>query len=109
DLGVVKRGEVWLIDLNPVRGHEISKTRPCVIVSPDEMNDRLRTAAVAPMTTGSRPARFRIPIHFQGKDGLIVLDHLRSADKTRLIRKLGALGATELSLTLATLRDMFED
>ena len=106
---MVKRGEVWLIDLNPVRGHEISKTRLCVVVSPDEMNDRLGTATVAPMTTGSRPARFRIPVHFQGKDGLIVLDHLRSADKSRLIRKLGVLAANEVSLTLARLRDMFED
>ena len=106
---MVKRGEVWLVELDPVRGHEISKTRPCLLISPPEINDRLGTVTVAPMTTGSRPAPFRVAVHFKSKDGLVVLDHVRSVDKSRLVRRLGAVSDAELSQTLARLRDMFED
>ncbi len=73
------------------------------------MHDHLRTVTVAPMTTGSRPAPFRIPVRFQGKDGLILLDQLRALDKQRLARRLGAVSAKTLGLTLATLREMFEE
>lgn len=90
-------------------GTEIQKTRPCVIISPSELHDHLRTVTVAPMTTGSRPAPYRIPLRFQGKDGLILLDQLRTPDKQRLMRRLGAVTGITLSLTLATLREMFDE
>jgi len=104
----VARGEVWLAALDPTIGSEIQKTRPCVIVSPPEMHDHLRTVTVAPMTTGSRPAPYRIPVHFQGKHGLILLDQLRTLDKQRLVRRLGRIGTRTLTLTLAALRETFE-
>jgi mRNA interferase MazF len=106
---VVARGEVWLAALDPTIGSEIQKTRPCVIVSPAEMHDHLRVIMVAPMTTGSRPAPWRIPIRFQGKAGLILLDQLRTLDKQRLVRRLGATDGDTLSLTLTVLREMFEE
>ena len=102
------RGEVWLVALDPTIGSEINKARPCVIISPPEMHDHLRTVIAAPMTTGSRPAPFRIPVRFQGKDGLILLDQVRTLDKTRLIRRRGAVEAGVLAQTLAVLRMVFE-
>ena len=104
----VRRGDVWLATLDPTVGSEIQKTRPCVIVSPAEMHDYLRTVTVAPMTSGSHPAPYRIPLRFQRKDGLILLDQLRTLDKVRLVRRLGAVDARTLGLTLAALREMFE-
>ena len=103
------RGEVWLAALDPTIGSEIQKTRPCVIISPPEMHDFLRTVTAAPMTTGSRPAPYRIPVRFRGKDGLILLDQLRSLDKQRLVRRLGRVTGNTLRLTLAELREMFEE
>ena len=100
-------GEIWLAQLDPTVGSEIRKTRPCVVVSPDEMNAHLRTIIVAPMTTGSRPAAFRVPLTFQGKQGLIVLDQLRTLDRARLLKRLGALRAQTLLSTLNTLQAMF--
>ena len=105
----VRRGEIWLAALDPTIGAEIQKTRPCVVVSPAEMHDFLRTVTVAPMTTGSRPAPYRIPLRFRGKDGLILLDQMRSLDKQRLVRRLGAVTGATLRLTLAALREMFEE
>jgi len=105
----VVRGEVWLAALDPTIGSEIRKTRPCVVISPAEMHEWLRTVMVAPMTTGSRPAPFRIPLRFAGKNGLILLDQLRTLDKQRLIRRLGAVNGKALGLTLAALRETFED
>jgi mRNA interferase MazF len=90
-MGLVKTGEIWLACLDPTVGREIQKTRPCVIVSPNEMNDYLHTVIVAPMTTGSRPAGFRVPIHFQSKSGLIVLDQLRTLDRSCLLKHLGEM------------------
>jgi len=104
---VVSRGEVWLVALDPTLGSEIRKSRPCVIVSPPEMHDHLRTVIVAPMTTGARAAPFRIPITFQGRKGLILLDQVRALDKTRLVRKLGSASATTLAATLRTLQEVF--
>jgi mRNA interferase MazF len=104
----VRRGDVWLATLDPTVGSEIQKTRPCVIVSPAEMHDYLRTVTVAPMTSGSHPAPYRIPLRFQRKDGLILLDQLRTLDKVRLVRRLGAVDVRTLGLTLAALREMFE-
>jgi mRNA interferase MazF len=108
-LPAVARGEVWLAALDPTVGSEIQKTRPCVIVSPPDMHDFLRTVTVAPMTTGSHPAPYRIPLRFQRKGGLILLDQLRTLDKRRLVRRLGAVDAKVLGLTLAALREMFEE
>jgi mRNA interferase MazF len=105
----IARGDVWLAVLDPIIGSEIQKTRPCIIVSPTEMHDYLRTVTAAPMTTGSRPAPFRIPVQFQNKRGLILLDQLRTLDKQRLVRRLGRVGTRTLSLTLAALREMFEE
>lgn len=103
----MKSGDIWLAQLDPTVGSEIQKTRPCVVISPDEMNAHLRTVIVAPMTTGSRPARFRIPLTLQGKQGLIVLDQIRTLDKVRLVKRLGALRSATLTATLRTLQDMF--
>jgi mRNA interferase MazF len=105
----VVRGEIWLAALDPTLGSEIQKTRPCAIVSPPEIHDFLRTVMVAPMTTGSRPAPYRIPLRFQRKNGLILLDQLRTLDKQRLVRRLGAVSHATLRLTLAALREMFEE
>jgi len=105
----IARGDVWLAALDPTVGSEIQKTRPCVIVSPPEMHDHLRTVIVAPMTTGSRPAPYRIPIQFRGKRGLILLDQIRTLDKQRLVRRLGGIGARTSALTLAALREAFEE
>jgi len=103
----MKAGDIWLAQLDPTVGSEIRKTRPCVVVSPDEMNAHLRTVIVAPMTTGSRPAAFRVPVTFQGKHGLIVLDQIRTLDRVRLVKRVGALRAQTLAATLQTLQSMF--
>lgn len=103
----LKTGEVWLATLDPTVGSEIQKTRPYVVISPNEMHQHLRTVIVAPMTTGSRPAGFRIALTFQGKQGLILLDQIRTLDKTRLVQRVGAVHATTLARTLQTLQDMF--
>ena len=101
---MVARGDVWLVALDPTVGSEIEKTRPCVILSPPEMHDYLRTVTVAPMTTGSRPAPFRIPVTFQRKTGLILLDQLRTVDKSRLVKRAGGLSDRTVADTLRTLR-----
>lgn len=103
----MKSGEIWLAQLDPTVGSEIRNTRPCVVISPDEMNAHLRTVIVAPMTTGSKPAHFRIALVFQGKQGLIVLDQIRTVDRARLIRRIGALRPSTLEATLRTLQAMF--
>jgi len=105
----VRRGEIWLAALDPTIGSEIQKTRPCVLISPAEMHEHLRTVIVAPMTTGSRPAPFRIPVVFEGKNGLILLDQIRTLDKSRLAKRLGAVTAETLSATLAALQEVFAD
>ena len=106
---MVKRGEVWLVNLNPAVGSEIQKTRPCVVISPPEMHDHLRTALIAPMTTGSHPAPFRIPVRHGGKQGLILLDQIRAVDKTRLVKRAGAITPATLSATLAALAEIFAE
>ena len=104
---VVKRGEIWLASLDPTVGSEIRKTRPCVVLSPPEMNDHLRTVIVAPMTTGRRPAPFRIPVSFEGKRGLILLDQVRTLDRIRLAHRLGTVSGATLSSTLSVLQLVF--
>ena len=101
------RGDVYLIHLDPTRGSEIRKTRPCVVVSPDELNGHLRTVIVAPMTTGGHPYPFRVACRFQQKAGYIVLDQLRTVDTERLVRRLGALTPTSVDQILARLQEMF--
>lgn len=105
---MVKRGEVWLVALDPTVGTEIQKTRPCLIVSPPEMHDHLRAVIVAPMTTGSRPAGFRVPLIFKGQEGLVLLDQIRTVDKQRLVKRLGAVADPVLAATLDTLREVFQ-
>jgi mRNA interferase MazF len=106
---VVKRGEIWLVNLDPTVGSEIQKTRPCVVISPPEMHDYLRTAIVAPMTTGSHPAPFRVAVRHGGKSGLILLDQIRTIDKVRLVKRAGAINPRVLSATLAALSEIFAE
>lgn len=106
---MVKRGEVWLAALDPTIGSEIQKSRPCLVVSPDELNAHLRTCIVAPMTTGSRPAPFRIPVRFQGKDGLILPDQMRTLDRRRLIKRLGRVDRDTMTAALAILQELFAE
>ncbi len=101
------RGEIWLVNLDPSVGSEIRRTRPCVIVSPPEMHNHLRTALVAPMMTKGRPAPFRVPVRHAGQDGLILLDQLRAVDKVRLAKKLGTVSEQTLTTALDTLQKVF--
>jgi len=101
------RGDVFLVDLNPTRGGEIRKTRPCVVVSPDELNTYLRTFIVAPLTMGGHMYAFRVPCRFRGKPGHLVLDQIRTVDRERLVQHLGRLAPTTVSKTLAVLQEMF--
>lgn len=103
----VARGEVFLVTLNPTRGSEIRKTRPCVVVSPDELNAHLRTCIVAPLTTGSHSYPFRVSCRFGGKSGYVVLDQIRTVDRERLVKRLGALSPAALAQALSVLREMF--
>ncbi len=106
---VIKRFEVYLIALNPTVGSEIQKTRPCLIVSPDEMNDNVRTVIVAPMTTKGTNYKTRVECEFDGKDGQVALDQIRTVDKLRLIKRLGALEEETGEEVLKVLREMFEE
>lgn len=106
---MVKRGDVWLAALDPTVGSEIQKTRPCLIISPPEIHDHLRTVIVAPMTSGSRTAGFRVPVSFQGVEGLILLEQSRALDKRRLIKRLGQVSDAVLAQTLRTLRELYEE
>ncbi len=103
----VGRFEVYLVRLDPTVGSEIQKTRPCVIVSPDEMNRHLRTVIVAPMTTKGRAYPTRITCRFRGKPGQVVLDQLRTVDTTRFVRRLGLLDKPTQAALLRTLGEMF--
>ncbi len=103
----VKRFEIWLVTLDPVKGSEIQKTRPCLVISPDEINTWLRTVIIAPMTTAGRSYPSRVKIRFQGKDGQIALDQLRTIDKSRLVKKLGKTTAKTSQAVSQTLVEMF--
>jgi mRNA interferase MazF len=103
----VHRGDVFLVSLDPTRGDEIRKTRPCVIISPDELNAHFRTFIVAPLTTGSHGYPFRVRCNFQGRIGYVVLDQIRTVDGERLVRRLGGLSASTLEKALAILQQMF--
>ena len=106
---MVVRGDIWMVNLDPTVGSEIRKRRPCAVISPPEMHDHLRTVIVAPMTTKSKGAPFRIAAAHGGKKGLILLDQIRAVDKSRLVKKLGTLSPKTLETTLDTLQEVFAD
>jgi len=110
-LGVTnpRRGDVCLVSLDPTLGREIRKTRPALIVSPDQLNAHLTTYLVAPMTTGGRPRPFRVDCRFQGRYGFVVLDQMRTVDDLRLTKRLGRISPATLKAVLARLREMFEE
>ncbi|MCK5879644.1 MAG: type II toxin-antitoxin system PemK/MazF family toxin [Holophagae bacterium] len=104
---VVSRFDVVLINLDPTIGSEIMKTRPCMVISPDEMNRHLNTVIVAPMTTAGKDYPTRVPCTFRKKKGRIVLDQLRTIDKARIIKKLGDIDDVTSEKTISTLQRMF--
>jgi len=106
---VVKRFDVFLVNLDPTIGSEIQKTRPCIVISPDEMNRHIATAIIAPMTTKGRAYPTRVICQFQGKEGQIVLDQIRTVDKTRLLKKLGQISQNEQKSVLETLNNLFAE
>lgn len=103
----VKRFEVHLISLDPTKGSEIKKTRPCLIISPNEMNKYIRTVIIAPMTSNIKNYPTRVTTTFQGKKGQIVLDQIRTVDKSRLIKNLGTISSSAEEKVLSTLQEMF--
>ena len=103
----INRFDVYVINLDPTVGSEIRKTRPCVIISPDEMNHNIRTVIVAPMTTGGQAYPTRVSCRFKGKPGQVVLDQIRTVDRSRLIRKLGRIGGKTAAAVLDVLQEMF--
>jgi len=104
---VIKRFEIYLINLEPTIGSEIKKTRPCVVISPDEMNRHINTVIIAPMTTKGRPYPTRVVCKFQGKQGQIVLDQIRTVDKVRLVKRIGRIGNQTQSDVLTVLSELF--
>ena len=105
----MKRGEIWLVNLDPTVGSEIQKSRPCVVVSPAELNDTLRTVIVAPMTSKGFAAPFRVPVTHAGTKGLILLDQLRTVDKASMSKRLGAVPAKTMAAALKTLQEVFAE
>jgi len=106
---VVRRFEVYLVNLDPTVGSEIRKKRPCVVVSPDEMNRHIQTVIVAPMTTKGRPYPTRVSCTFQGKSGQIVLDQVRTVDRSGLVKRMGRLTEGQSSGVLEVLDEMFAE
>ena len=105
---VPSRGDVYLVELDPTGGSEIRKTRPCLVISPDELNHHLRTAIVAPMTTGGHAYPFRPSCRFGGKDGRVALDQIRTVDRDRLRKRLGILSVAALAPLFRVLAELFE-
>jgi len=103
----IKRGDVVLVGLDPSRGKEIQKTRPCLVVSPDELNEHLQTLIVAPMTTGEHSYPFRIGSRFQSRNGYVVADQIRTIDRGRVVRTLGRLSPQTVASVLGVLQEMF--
>lgn len=104
-----KRGEVYLVTLDPTHGHEIRKTRPCLVVSPDDLNLYLRTVIVAPLTTGGYKAGWRVPCRFRRKDGYVAIDQIRTVDADRLVKRLGAVDVETTATAILALQEMFAD
>ena len=107
-MDLVRRGDVWLAPLDPTVGSEIRKTRPCVVISPDQLNRVWRSVLIAPMTAGGRMARFRLEIEFSGKRGLILPDQIRAVDKVRLVKHLGRLTDADLGRLLEKIAALFK-
>jgi mRNA interferase MazF len=105
----VKRFEVYLVNLDPTVGHEIKKSRPCLVISPDEMNQYISTVIVAPMTTKGRNYPTRVPCTFQGKEGQVVIDQIRTVDKIRLIKRLGKIDSHTQSVVFSVLSELFSE
>lgn len=103
----VKRGDIFLVQLDPTRGGEIRKSRPCVVVSPDDLNAHVRTVIVAPLTKGGYAYPYRIPCRFAGKEGFVVLDQIRAVDVERFTKRLGRLTPASLARSLEVLQAMF--
>lgn len=101
------RGDVYLIELDPTRGSEIRKTRPCLVISPDELNQHLRTVIVVPMTTGGQAYPWRVRCRFRDRSGFVAVDQLRTVDNERLIRRVGRIAPSTLTAVLAVLQEMF--
>lgn len=104
---VGSRFDVYLIRLDPTQGREIRKTRPCLIISPDEMNQHIDTVIIAPMTTKGRPYPTRVPVRFKGKSGQIVLDQIRTVDKSRLVKRVGKIDELTRTQVLTLLAELF--
>lgn len=107
--GLITRGDVHLVRLDPTLGSEIRKTRPCLVISPDELNQHLRTVMVAPMTTGGHVYPWRIACRFQNRSGFVALDQLRTVDSERLVKRLGRLSIGTTTAVLETLQEMFTE
>lgn len=101
------RGDVYLIELDPTRGSEIRKTRPCLVISPDELNRHLRTVIVAPMTTGGQAYPWRVRCRFRDRTGFVALDQIRTVDSERFVRRAGRISPGTLTVVLASLQEMF--
>lgn len=104
---VVMRFDVYLVTLDPVQGSEIRKTRPCLIISPDEMNTHIATVIIAPMTTKGRPYPTRVHCEFEGKQGQVALDQIRTVDKSRLVKRLGTTDEETQGEVLRVLGEIF--
>jgi mRNA interferase MazF len=105
---VIHRFEVYLVNLDPTIGREIKKTRPCLVVSPNEINHNISTVIVAPMTTKGQPYPTRVPCRFKGKTGQVVLDQIRTVDRARLVRRLGRVDGGTAAAVLSVLQEMFQ-
>ena len=106
---VINQYDVYLVNLDPTVGHEIKKTRPCLVISPDEMNNNISTVIIAPMTTKSHSYPTRIPVKFEGKNGWIVLDQIRTVDNIRLVKRLGQISKKEILAVKKMLKEMHVD
>lgn len=105
----INQFEVYLVDLDPTKGHEIQITRPCLVISPNEMNHAISTIIIAPLTTKSHPFPTRIEVNFNNKTGWIVLDQIRTIDKTRLIKKMGKIDKKRIEMVKSILQEMLID
>ena len=105
--GSPARDEIWLVSLDPTQGSEMRKTRPCLVISPDEMNRHLRTILIAPMTSAERPYPTRVPLAFRGKHGQVALDQIRAVDRQRLVRRIGKASPATAHAVSAVLIEMF--
>jgi mRNA interferase MazF len=108
-MGMVKRFDVFLVNLDPTVGHETKKSRPCLVISPDELNRNISTVIVAPMTTKGRNYPTRVSCSFHGKKGQILLEQMRAVDKTRLIKRLGKVGSFVQAQVFSALSELFSE